>query len=108
MSGSQQRKAVYFSNDELQLKAWAENQPGGFSTYIKKMIVADQKGELQKQIIAQALKEFLDSREAKQFLQSSLSDVLEGRLVSPPQERELPLDLDIEEANTILSLINNI
>lgn len=49
MPGSRRNKSVSFGPDEEHLLSWAEDQPGGFSRYVKGLITKDQTASQQNQ-----------------------------------------------------------
>lgn len=81
MSTSALRKAVYFAREELSLKEWAESQPEGFSSYIKRLITEDQQSEKQRTIICQALNDYYSSQLGQNVLAQALARALDGKVL---------------------------
>jgi hypothetical protein len=96
------RKAVYFAQEELYLKEWAEYKTEGFSTYIKRLIAEDRQAEGQRAIICQALKEFYDSEVGRKVLAHALARALDGKvLLQGGGEGNLTEEAATLEANEI-------
>lgn len=103
MPGPNSKKSVYFAKGEEHLKTWAENRPGGYSVYIKRLIIQDLEGNREKSIIYESLLEFVRSAEFRGALINILSD-LSDRCVCQEKSNHISVD----EAADIINLINGI
>lgn len=72
---------MYFAQEELYLKEWAESKAEGFSTYIKRLITEDQQADGQRTIVCQALKEFYSSEVGQKVLAQALARALDGKVL---------------------------
>lgn len=82
MSKSSNRKAVVFSDNDIELKIWAESRSEGFSSYVKRLIRDDQQNQLTHKNIAQAFKDVIASQEGQDALALALARALDGKILA--------------------------
>lgn len=110
MSSKTQRKAVYFTEEELQLREWAENRSEGFSLYIKRLIAEDQQGERLRKNVIEIISDYTQSQAGQIVLiqlARELAVTLDGKLISKAVEEDVAVaaELFTDEIDQIASFM---